>query len=127
VSRVPWWYGVVLFPFVVLSELLSRVGSRVFLAVSTAPGEPNVAAGVASFVLSVVAGWGGVVLALLVLVCLLADVRALREGEAWSPSGAWGLAGLVHLAGTVLSVLFVLSVPALSYYLYRRHSRVGAP
>lgn len=124
-SRSPWWYGIVLFPVVLLFELLSRFGSRTFITASTAPGEPNIAVGVASFVLSVAAFWGGILVALLVLVCLLGDIRALRREGTWSPSVAWGLAGVVHLASAIFSVLLVLSVPALSYYLYRRHNRLG--
>ena len=126
-SNSPWWYGIALFPLVLLLQLLSRFGSRTFIAASSAPGEPNIAIGIASFVLSVAAFWGGILVALIVLGCLLADIRALGGEGTWSPSPAWGLAGFVHLAGAAFSVLLVLSVPALSYYLYRRHDRVGAP
>ena len=126
-SRFPWWYGIVLFPLVVLLELLSRYGSRTFIAASSSGGEPNIAVAVVSFVLSVAAFWGGIIVAVVVLVCLLADVRALGDDGAWSPSPAWALAGLAHLGGAVFSVLLVLSVPALSCYLYRRHDRVGTP
>jgi len=126
-SRSPWWYGVVLFPLVLLLEGLSRFGSRTFIATSSAPGEPNIGVGIASFVLTVAAFWGGIVVALVVLVCLIADIRALSGEGTWSPSPVWGLAGLVHLAGAVFSVVLVLSVPVLSYYLYRRHDRVGTP
>jgi len=124
-SRSPWWYGVALFPLVLLLEFLSRFGSRTFIAASSAPGEPNIAVGVASFLLAVAAFWGGLLAALLVLVCLLGDIRALRREGTWSPSVAWGLAGLVHVAGAVFAVWLVLSVPLLSFYLYRRHDRVG--
>lgn len=122
-SRSLWWYGIVLFPLVLLFEFLSRFGSRTFITASTAPGEPNIAAGVTSFVLTVAAFWGSILVAL--LVCLLGDICALRREGTWLPSVAWGLAGLVHLAGAIFSVLLVLSVPALSYYLYRRHNRLG--
>ena len=124
-SRSSWWYGVALFPLVLLLEFLSGFGSRTFIAASSAPGGPNIAVGIASFALSVAAFWGGILVALIVLVCLLMDIRTLNSEEAWSPSPVWGLAGLVHLAGAVFSVLLVLSVPTLSYYLYRRHDRVG--
>lgn len=125
--RSSWWYGIALFPAVLLLRLLSRFGSRTFIDASVTPGDPNVAVGVASFVLSVAAFWGGIIVAVVVLVCLLADVRALGDDGAWSPSPAWVLAGLAHLGGAVFSVLLVLSVPALSCYLYRRHDRVGTP
>jgi hypothetical protein len=123
-SRSPWWFGVVLFPVVPLLSLLSGIGSRAFIAVSTSAGEPNVGVGIASFVLTVVSFWGGILVALVVLGCLLADIRVLKRDQAWSPHVAWALAGVVHLAGAVFSALLILSVPALSYYLYRRHERV---
>jgi hypothetical protein len=123
-SRFPWWFGVVLFPVVPLLSLLSGIGSRTFIAVSTSAGDPNVGVGIDSFLLTVVAFWGGILIALVVLLCLLADIRVLKRDQPWSPHIAWALAGVVHLAGTVFSTLFILSVPALSYYLYRRHERV---
>jgi hypothetical protein len=126
-SSPSWWYGVAPFPLVPLFDLLSGSGSRTFIAASSAPGEPNVAVGIASFVLTVAAFWGGVLVALVVFVCLLADIRALGRDGSWSPSPVWGLAGLAHLAGAAFSVLLVLSVPTLSYYLYRRHVRIGTP
>jgi len=123
-SRSRWWFGVILFPVVPLLSLLSGIGSRAFIAVSTSAGEPNVGVGIASFLLTVISFWGGILIALVVLLCLLADIRVLRRDQTWSPHIAWALAGIVHFAGTVFSMLFVLSVPALSYYLYRRHERV---
>lgn len=122
-----WWYGVAPFPLVVCAALLARFATRRFVAVSSAGGDPNVAAGIASFALSVLAQWTGVFLALVVLVALVLDVRALRRGERWTPSRAWTLAGVAHLLGAVLAPVLVVSVPSLSYYLYRRHERVGSP
>jgi hypothetical protein len=61
----------------------------------------------------------------IVLVCLLGDVRALRRAPEWFPSIAWPLVGVVHLAGVVLPVSFALSVPLLSYYLYGRRERIS--
>ena len=57
-SRFPWWFGVVLFPVVPLLSLLSGIGSRTFIAVSTSAGDPNVGVGIASFLLTVVSFWG---------------------------------------------------------------------
>ncbi len=121
-----WWYGVAPFPAVAVTTLLARFGSRTFVAVSSSSGEPNVAAGIASFVLAVASFWSGIFLALVVLGCLLADVRALGDGEEWSPSVAWVFAGVTHLGGAVFAPLLLVSVPALSYYLYRRHDRLGS-
>jgi hypothetical protein len=126
-SRSSWWYGIALFPFVLLSNVLSGFSSRTFIAASSGTGDPNVGVAIASFALSVVAFWGGIFLGLLVLGCVLADVRALRADGTWSPSPAWGLAGVANLVGVVFPVALVVSIPALSYYLYRRHERLGVP
>jgi hypothetical protein len=120
-----WWYGVALFPVVAVTTLLSDFGSRTFILVSSSGGDPNVAAGIASFVLAVVSFWGGIFVALVVLVCLLADIRALGDDERWSPSIAWSLGGLAHVGAAVFSPLLVVSVPTLTYYLYRRRDRTG--
>jgi hypothetical protein len=126
-SRSPWWYGIALFPLVLLSNVLSGFGSRRFVAASSGTAEPNVGVAIVAFVVSVAAFWGGLLVASLVLVCLLGDIRALGGDGTWSPSPAWGLAGVVHLVGAVFSPALFLSVPALSYYLFRRRDRVGRP
>ena len=120
-----WWYGILLFPLVAVTTLLAHFGSRRFIAVSSSGGDPNVAAGVASFMLAVAAFWGGICVALVVLGCLLGDIWALSGAEEWSPSAAWSLAGFAHLGGAVFSPLFLVSVPALTYYLYRRYDRLA--
>jgi hypothetical protein len=134
-----WWYGVLAFPLVVVTALLTRFATRRFLTVSAADGDPNVAVALASFALSVLAQWVGVFVALVVLVCLVLDVRALRgdadggTGEddggdigddddgGWSPTWAWCLAGVAHLVGALFAPVLVVSVPSLSYYVYRRY------
>ncbi|RYJ14965.1 hypothetical protein ELS19_14065 [Halogeometricum borinquense] len=121
-----WWYGVVPFPLVVLTALLSRFAVHRFIKLSTSgSGESDSVAAIASFLLSSFADLVGLSVALFVLVCLVLDVRALRRDSAWSPSWAWGLAGVVHLVGTMFTTLLVVSVPALSVYLYRRRGQVG--
>lgn len=122
-----WWYGVALFPVVVLTSILTPFATQQFVTASTAAGEPKVAAAFASFALSILASWLGIVVAVIVLVCLVADVWALRRRAAWSPSWAWGLAGVAHLTGSLFSPLLLGSVPALSYYIYRRRDRVSVP
>jgi hypothetical protein len=69
--------------------------------------------------------WGGISVALVVFVCLLADIRALGDDEHWSPSIVWSLGGLVHLGAAVFSPLLLASVPLLTCYLYRRRDRLG--
>ena len=81
-----WWYDVALFPLVAVMRLLSQFGSRSFIIASSSGATPNVAAGIASFVLAVVSFWAGIFVALVVLRCLLADIRALGDDEHWSPS-----------------------------------------
>lgn len=112
-----------MFPLVLLSSLLSGFGSRTFLRTLDG-GDPNVGFAIVSFALSVIAFWGGILLGVIVLVCLIADVRALRRDGPWRPSLFWVLAGVVHLVGAVFSAALVLSIPALSVYLYRRRERV---
>jgi len=121
-----WWYGVALFPTVAVTALLERFGSRTFIAVSSSGGDPNVAAGIASFVLTVASFWGGILVALVVLGCLFADIRSLAGDREWSPSVAWSLAGVAHLGGAVFTPLLIVSVPTLTYYLYRRRTRLGS-
>lgn len=84
-----WWYDIGLFPVVAVTTLLSDFGSRTFIVVSSSGGDPNVIAGIVSFVLAVVSFWGGIFVALVVFVCLLADIRALSGDEQWSPTIVW--------------------------------------
>jgi hypothetical protein len=121
-SRSSWWFGVILFPVVPALSLLSGAASRTFIAASEA--DLNVGVGVASFILGVISFWGGILVGVIVLVCLLGDVRALRRAPEWSPRITWPLVGIVHLAGVVLPAAFALSVPLLSYYLYGRRERI---
>jgi hypothetical protein len=121
-SRSPRWYGIALFPLVVVTSLLSAFGTRTFLRTLTSE-EPIVGFAIVSVVLSVVAFWGGILVGVIVLVSLIADIRALRRNGSWRPSRLWGLAGVAHLVGVVFSAMLVVSVPALSYYLYRRRTR----
>jgi hypothetical protein len=120
-SRSLRWYGIVLFPLVVVTSLLSAFGTRTFLRTLTSE-EPIVGFATVSVVLSVVAFWAGLLVGVIVLVSLVADIRALRRNGSWRPSRLWGLAGVTHLVGSVFSLAFVVSVPALSYYLYRRRT-----
>ncbi|MUV58164.1 hypothetical protein, partial [Halogeometricum sp. CBA1124] len=133
-----WWYGVLAFPLVAVTALLTRFATRRFITVSAAGGDPNVAVALASFVLSVLAQWVGVFVALVVLVCLVLDVRALRrvgdggeggtedgdgtgdgdgtdddtgDGGGWSPTWAWTLAGVAHLVGALFTPALAVSVP----------------
>lgn len=111
-----------------MAAVVDRLSFRTFLAVS-APGggDPSVGVGIVAFVLGAVAFWSGILVSVVVLGCLVADVRTLRGDGAWAPSLGWSLAGVAHLVGAVFSPVLVVSIPALSYYLYRRHERLGRP
>ncbi|SIR57439.1 hypothetical protein [Natronorubrum thiooxidans] len=124
--RASWWYGIALFPVVVLTAVTSRFAATAFFSAASAPDAP-LGLDVAWFVLQTLSFWVGIGVAVVVLGCLLADLRALGGNETWSPSPLWGLAGVVHFGGVVFTELLLVSVPALSYYLYRRHVHVGSP
>lgn len=124
-SNSPWWFGVALFPAVPALSILSGLASRAFITAAASAEDLNVAVGVASFILGAVSFWAGVLVGIIVLVCLLGDIRALRRERAWSPSVAWPLVGVAHLAGVAVSASFLFSVPLLSYYLYRRRERIS--
>ncbi|WP_255681946.1 hypothetical protein [Natrinema sp. SYSU A 869] len=98
-SQSTWWYGIVPFPVVVLTALTARFASRAFFAAARPSTDATLGADVAWFALQTLSFWTGVLVAVIVLVCLLADCRTLSGDEAWSPSIWWGLAGVVHLGG----------------------------
>ena len=123
-SNPRWRYGVALFPLVPLAALGNVVGYRAFLELTVhgSGDETSALAAVLAFLLSAVVSWAGIVAALVVLAALVLDARALRRGDAaFSPRPAFaGFVGLVHLAAWVLAPLYVVSVPPLAYYTYRR-------
>ncbi len=120
-SRSSWWYGILLFPVVILTSLTSYFASRAFFATAHSP-DATLGMDVAWFILQMVTFWTGILVAVVVLVCLLADLRTLSGDKTWSPSILWGLTGVVHLGGAVFTELLFISVPTLSYYLYRRRA-----
>ncbi|WP_396611008.1 hypothetical protein ACH9L7_12395 [Haloferax sp. S1W] len=124
-SPPSWWYGVALFPVSALFGLLELL-SRHFLSralVHDSPGDYLL-----SFVMDVLSQLGAIFFGLVVLVALVLDIRGLRNsGAPWRPNWTWGLVGLPNLAVGVYPPILAVSVPLLSYYLYRRGKRVGAP
>jgi hypothetical protein len=108
------------FPLAAVTTLLSHLGSRTSIIASSSDGDPSVAAGIASFVLAVASFWVGILVALVVFECLLADVRAPGGDEQWSPSIAWSLDGLGHLGAAAFSPLLFVSGPPPTHYVYRR-------
>lgn len=123
-ANPPWRYGVYAFLLVPLLSAVSYVG--LFAGFSGVQETPSVF--VIGLVLTFLSQWVAIILALVVFTALILDVRALAErddGE-WTPNPyLYGVGGLVHVAGAFLVAPYVLSVPALSYYVYRRRQRVG--
>lgn len=123
-SGSPWRYGVALFPLSVFLSVGSTLASDLFLAVSLDDqlSDADVLAGIAGFVLGVVASWLAALLALVVLVALVLDARALRRtGAGFAPRPAFaGAVGLAYLVASTFAPLYVVSVPTLTYYAYRR-------
>ncbi|MFC6767215.1 hypothetical protein [Natrinema soli] len=127
-SAVPadpsWRYGVYLFPLGPLSMLCSYGGLWLFTRATDAE---SIGVGIAAFVATVLAGWLSYLFAAIVAIALSMDARALRDHPTWNstPWLAVG-AGLVHFSGAVLAVPYLLSVPAIAYYVYRRRQHVGS-
>ncbi|WP_254761444.1 hypothetical protein [Natrinema marinum] len=118
-----WRYGVYLFPVGPVSMLSSYAGLRLFVSASEGG---SIGVGIAAFVVTVLAGWLSYLFAAIVAVALVMDARALRDHPAWNPN-PWlvGVLGVVHLAGAVLAYPYLLSTPAIAYYVYRRRRHVG--
>lgn len=120
-SSSSWWYGILLFPVVILASLTSRFAEYAFFATAQSP-DSTIGMDVAWFTLQMLSFWIGIFLAVVVLVCLLADLRSRSRDRTQSSSIFWGLAGIVHLGGVIFTELLFISVPILSYYLYLRRS-----
>ncbi|WP_408957757.1 hypothetical protein [Natrinema sp. 74] len=118
-----WRYGVYLFPVGPLSMLGSYAG--LWLFVSASEGD-SVGVGIAAFLATVLANWLSYLFAAIVAVALIMDARALRDYPAWNPN-PWlvGVLGVVHVAGAVIAYPYLLSVPTIAYYVYRRRQHVG--
>ena len=120
-SSSSWWYGILLFPAVILASLTSRFAENAFFATAQSP-DSTIGMDVAWFILQMLSFWTGILVAVVVFVCLLADLRSRSRDRTQSSSLLWGLAGVVHLGGVIFTELLFISVPALSYYLYRRRT-----
>ncbi|WP_416838315.1 hypothetical protein [Haloferax sp. DFSO52] len=121
----PWWYGVATFPVsVFLSVLAVAAIAGIIPAIESGSGEAALSFFAVLFLIDGINLFVG----LFVLVFLVIDVYAVRESSvSWRPRWLWVAAGLVHVAGTLFSLFYVVSVPLLSYYLYRRGKRTGSP
>ncbi|ELZ90355.1 hypothetical protein [Haloferax sulfurifontis] len=121
----PWWYGVALFPISVLLGVLMFLGGWGIVPTGRFASEAMM---LSFFAIVIIVDLIGLLVGLLVTVSLGIDLYAVRQSAvSWRPSWLWVAAGLIHFVGGVFSPLFVVSVPLLSYYLYRRGKRVGAP
>ncbi|ERH01023.1 MAG: hypothetical protein J07HN6_02655, partial [Halonotius sp. J07HN6] len=85
-----WSYGILLFPIVILASLTSRFAEQAFFLTAKSP-DSIIGADVVWFILQTVSFWIGILVAVFVLICLLADLRS-RNGERTQPTSAfWGL------------------------------------
>ncbi|WP_229504760.1 hypothetical protein [Natrinema versiforme] len=118
-----WRFGVYLFPLAPLAMLGSYAGLWLF---TRSVDAESLGVGLAAFAVTVLAGWLSVIFAAIVAGSLLMDALALRDHPSWNPNPwiAGGL-GLVHLAGAELVIPYLLSVPGIGYYLYRRRQLIG--
>ncbi len=117
-SSSAWWYGVVLFPLAPVFKLVARFGVTTFA--STATTEHGVPVAIVAWLLALISSWLAILLGVVVLVSLYFDTRTLADGD-WSPTRLAGIgAGVVHFVAGFLSPLYVVSVPSLLYYSYRR-------
>ena len=85
---------------------------------------PDATTGIAPlwFLLQALSFWIGLLVAVIVLGCLLADLWTLDTDSARLLSLLWSVSGIVHLGGILFTELFLISVPALSYYAYQRRT-----
>jgi len=124
-TRDSWiWYGLAaLFVLVPGCVALSRVGMALVVS-SGSVSDGNLGTFLGAFALTVLASWAGVLFSLLLTVGLFLDSRQLRQTDSdWAPTSLYALAGIVHAVGTTLFAAFVVSVPVIGYYLYRRQRR----
>ena len=101
--------------------LISDFALRWFLLTTRSP---DTTTGIAPvwFLLQALSFWIGLLVAVIVLGCLLADLWALDTDSARLLSLLWSVSGIVHLGGILFTELFLISVPALSYYAYQRRT-----
>ena len=121
VSQSAWWYGILLFPIVVLMTLISDFASNAFFLTTRSP-DTTTGLTVIWLILEALSFWIGLLVAVVVLVCVLGDLWAVNTDSARLLSLLWGVSGVVHLGGILFTELFLVSVPALSYYVYQRRT-----
>lgn len=116
-----WRYGV--YAFVVPPALLALSYLGVAAFVQSAQTEsPLLALG--SLALTALSSWLAYPVVLVVAVSLFLDARALSDSDRALNEWFAGLLGLVHVAGAVVAVPYLVSVPGIGYYLYRRRQHV---
>ncbi|SEW11331.1 hypothetical protein [Natrinema salifodinae] len=118
-----WRYGVYLFPVPPLLVAVSDVALALFVR---AVELESAGLRIVTFVGILLVGWLSYLFAAIVAVALTADVLALRDHPGWN-SNPWLAAGLgvVHVAGTELAFPYLISVPAIGYYVYRRRQLIA--
>lgn len=122
-SNPSWRFGVYLFPLAPLSLLVAYAAVSLFVfAVET----ESTGIGVGVFFVTLLAGLFSYLFAIVTAVALVGDAVALRDRPDWNPN-PWlaGVLALVHLGGAALTVPYLLSVPGIGYYVFRRRRHVG--
>ncbi|SEK95593.1 hypothetical protein [Haloferax larsenii] len=124
-SPSDWWYGVAMFPLTLITSLLPVVG---FIGVHRLVSPENPSVYMLLLGVFLFAQGASMLLGVIVAGALVLDIHELQKTDSsWHPHWAWVAPGVVNIAGPLFSPAFVVSVPLLSYYLYRRGKRVGAP
>jgi hypothetical protein len=119
-SDSAWWYGVVLFPLAPVFRFAAIFGVATFA--STVTTEHGALIAIAAWFLTLVSSWLAILLGAVVLVSLYFDTRTLADGD-WSPTRLAVIgAGAIHFVAGFFSPLYVVSVPSLLYYGYRRRT-----
>ena len=101
--------------------LISDFASKWFVLTIRSP-DTTADVSIVWFLLQTLSSGIGLLVAVVVLVCLLADLWTLNTDSARLLSLLWVVSGVVHLGGILFTELFLISVPVLSYYTYQRRT-----
>ncbi|ELZ87280.1 hypothetical protein C453_02979 [Haloferax elongans ATCC BAA-1513] len=114
-----------MFPLTLITSLLPVVG---FIGVHRLVSPENPSVYMLLLGVFLFAQGAAMLLAVIVLGALVLDIHELQKtDDSWHPHWAWVVPGVVNIAGPLFSPAFAVSLPLLTFYLYRRGKRVGAP
>jgi len=108
---------------VIFTPLIARYGS--VASIEATETDLSLGAALAGFILSILSLYLGIALGLAMTAVLAYDlVQRRADTSPWSPTYGFVLGGVCHAIGPFLWYAFVPSVPALTYYLIKRHQAV---